>query len=99
MDALRRFSGYAIVIAIAIAFAYDWRLGVRITGASEILCGIFWLRAGRVSYGWRGRPSSGAPTGGWAVAVALFLMALGAVLLAAPQVALPVLCGSRDNCP
>jgi hypothetical protein len=99
MEALRQFSGYAIVVVIAIAFAYDWRLGVRVIGASEVLLGLYWLRMGRVSYGWRGRPSSGALTGGWAIAAALFVLALGVVLLVAPQFALPILCGSHRNCP
>lgn len=99
MKLLRWLGQFAPLVAIAIAWGYDWSLGVRVTGFCLVLLGAFWLRAGEVGYGWEGRERSGTLTGLPAVLCALIVMALGVVLLVAPQVALPVICGSHQQCP
>jgi hypothetical protein len=74
-----------IFALLIIAFIYDRLIGIRALGLAETLVGAYWLKIGRIPYGWRGRPAAGYLTGWAAVAVALAVIGLGILFLSEPR--------------
>jgi hypothetical protein len=91
----RRFVGVLVVLVVAGVFLYDQRLGIRALGVVEIAVGIYFIKAGKVPYGWRGFPASGYLTGWGAVASGLVAIVIGALFLVAPGAVEPLFCGRR----
>ena len=77
--------GLLIFAVLVIAFIYDRLIGIRALGLAETLVGAYWLKIGRIPYGWRGRAAAGFVTGWAAVAVALAAIGLGVLFLTEPR--------------
>lgn len=74
-----------IFVLLVIVFFYDRIIGIRALGLVTTLIGVYWLKMGRIPYGWRGRPAAGYLTGWMAVTVAVSAIGLGILFLAEPK--------------
>ena len=84
-----RVSSFLIFAVLVAAMLYDTILGIRLLGFAEMGCGIYWIRSGKIPYGWRGMPASGYLTGWAAVGVGVLAIALGAVFTVVPKLVEP----------
>jgi hypothetical protein len=81
-----RFAGLLLFVLLVVAFIYDRILGIRALGLVETMVGAYWLKVGRIPYGWRGRPATGYLTGWLAITVAVAAIGLGILFLAEPRI-------------
>jgi len=93
----QRSVGVLLVLIVAAVFLYDQRLGIRALGLLEVAVGVYFIKAGKVPYGWRGRPASGYLTGWAAVASGVLAIMIGVLFLVAPGAVEPLFCG-RSGC-
>jgi hypothetical protein len=90
-----RFAGLIVLALLVSAYFYDRLLGIRAFGCAEVVVGVYWLKAGRIPYGWRGQAPAGYWTGWVVVALGALAIGIGLFFLAAPAVVEPLLCGRR----
>ena len=86
-----RVSSFLLFVVLVAALMYDTILGIRVLGLAEIGYGVYWIRSGKIPYGWRGMPPGGYLTGWAAVGVGALAVALGAVFTVAPKLVEPFL--------
>jgi len=84
-----RTGSFLLFVAVVAAFLYDEPLGIRAIGISAIVCGVHWVREGKVAYGWRGAAPSGYLTGWSALGAAGVVLGLGVWFLIDPKVVEP----------
>src|SRR5207249_7018650 len=63
------------------AWFYDRLVGVRAFGVTEITVGVYWLKVGRIPYGWRGQAPAGYSSGWVGVALGSVLVVVGVLCL------------------
>jgi hypothetical protein len=90
-----RLVNFLIFAAVAAVFLFDTVLGIRALGLAEVAVGVYWIKAGRVPYGWRGSPPSGYLTGRAALAVSALAISIGILFMLAPTAVEPLFCGHR----
>jgi hypothetical protein len=83
-------TSFLFFVVVVVAFLYDTVLGIRMLGLWGIACGIYWIRTGKIPYGWRGMAPSGYLTGWAAVAGGGVAITLGMVFLVAPKLVEPL---------
>ena len=71
--------------AVVVVFIWNRLYGYRVIGLICIGYGLWILITRRVPYGWEGRPPSGQITGAIAIVLGIVQMALGFLLLLAPN--------------
>jgi hypothetical protein len=84
-----RAGSFLFIVFVVAAFLYDELLGIRAVGISGIICGVHWVREGKVPYGWRGAAPNGYFTGWGALGAAALVTGLGVWFLVAPKVVEP----------
>jgi hypothetical protein len=92
-----RLVSFLIFAAVVAAFVFDRLVGIRALGLAEAAVGAYWIKVGRVPYGWRGFPPSGYLTGWAAAGIGAFAIAIGILFLLAPTAVEPLFCG-RSGC-
>jgi hypothetical protein len=90
-----RLVSFLTFAAVAAAFLFDTILGIRALGLAEAAVGVYWIRVGRVPYGWRGFPPSGYLTGWAALASGAIAISIGILFMLAPTAVESLVCGHR----
>ena len=88
-----RLTSFLVFAAVVAAFLFDTILGIRTLGLAEAAIGAYWIKVGRVPYGWRGLPPSGYLTGWAALAVGALVISIGLLFMLAPAAVEPLFCG------
>ena len=90
-----RLVSFLIFAAVAAALLFDTILGIRVLGLAEAAVGAYWIKVGKVPYGWRGFPASGYLTGWAALAAGALAIAIGILFMLTPTAVEPLFCGHR----
>ena len=96
-DSAAEWIATAVVLVVVVsAFAVDRLWGWRALGLAEAAWGVWMMVTRRIPYGIEGRPPVGHITGGFAVAIGLAAVALGALFILAPA-AVDAFLGGTDR--
>ena len=81
----------AFLIVVAVFLTLGTRAGTRTLGLVTLVVAAYHLRAGKISYGWEGRESSGYITGVPAILLACLIGLLGLAMLIEPGLMMALL--------